>query len=77
MVHPKRSSAARDLERKQQGYEQDFNSTVLNLFDKVLFPIQRADRPAQLASKGLDMTRDAQKPFSGEEQIERHSSLTL
>jgi hypothetical protein len=65
--HPQRD----DLERKQQSYEQDFNSTVLNLFDKVLFPIQRAGRPAQLASKALDMTRDAQKPFSGEEQIEK------
>ena len=65
--HPQRD----DLERKQQAYEQDFNSTVLNLFDKVLFPIQRAGRPAQLASKGLDVTRDAQKPFSGEEQIEK------
>jgi hypothetical protein len=53
--HPQRD----DLERKQQSYEQDFNSTVLNLFDKLLFPIQRAGRPAQLASKALDMTRDA------------------
>jgi hypothetical protein len=52
-------------------YEQDFNSTILNLFDKVLFPIHRAGRPAQLASKALDMTRDATKPFNGEEQIEK------
>lgn len=65
--HPQRE----DLERKQQGYEQDFNSTILNLFDKVLFPIQRAGKPAQLASKALDMTRDATKPFNGEEQIEK------
>ncbi len=65
--HPQRD----DLERKQQTYEQDFNSTILNLFDKVLFPIQRAGRPAQLASKALDMTRDATKPFNGEEQIEK------
>jgi hypothetical protein len=65
--HPQRD----DLERKQQTYEQDFNSTVLNLFDKVLFPIQRAGRSAQLASKALDMTRDGQKPFNGEEQIEK------
>ncbi|RWO93350.1 MAG: DUF499 domain-containing protein [Mesorhizobium sp.] len=64
--HPQRD----DLERKQQSYEQDFNSTILNLFDKVLFPIQRAGRAAQLASKALDMTRDASKPFNGEEQIE-------
>ena len=66
--HPQRE----DLERKQQSYEQDFNSTILNLFDKVLFPIQRAGKPSpQLASKALDMTRDATKPFNGEEQIEK------
>jgi hypothetical protein len=39
--HPQRA----DLERKQQTYEHDFTSTILNLFDKVLFPIQRAGRP--------------------------------
>ncbi len=65
--HPQRD----DLERLQQLYEQDFNATVLGLFDKVLFPIQRAGRPAQLASKPLDMTRDSTKPFNGEEQIEK------
>lgn len=65
--HPQRD----DLEHKQQAYEQDFNSTILNLFDKVLFPIQRAGKPAQLASKALDMTRDATKQFNGEEQIEK------
>jgi hypothetical protein len=65
--HPQRE----DLEKKQQTYEQDFNSTVLNLFDKVLFPIQRAGKDSQLAAKALDMTRDATKPFDGEEQIEK------
>jgi hypothetical protein len=65
--HPQRE----DLERKQQAYEQDFNATVLSLFDKVLFPIQRAGRSAQLAPKPLDMTRDATKPFDGEGQIEK------
>ncbi|MHC2289537.1 anti-phage-associated DUF499 domain-containing protein [Bradyrhizobium barranii] len=68
---PKGHAQRDDLERKQQAYEQDFNSTILNLFDRVLFPIQRAGRPAQLASKALDMTRDATKPFNGEEQIEK------
>ena len=57
--HPQRE----DLESKQQSYEQDFNSTILNLFDKVLFPIQRSGKEAQLASKALDTTRDATKPF--------------
>lgn len=65
--HPQRD----DLERKQAAYEQDFNSTVLGLFDKVLFPIQRAGKDAQLAAKPLDMTRDATKPFDGETQIEK------
>lgn len=65
--HPQRE----DLEKKQQEYEQDFNATVLSLFDKVLFPIQRAGKPAQLASKALDMTRDASKPFDGESQVEK------
>lgn len=65
--HPQRE----DLEQKQQIYEQDFNATILTLFDKVLFPIQRAGKSAQLASKALDMTRDATKAFNGEEQIEK------
>ena len=65
--HPQRE----DLERKQQSYEQDFNSTILNLFDKVLFPIQRSGKSAQLAVNPLDMTRDSTKSFNGEEQIEK------
>ena len=65
--HPQRD----DLEKKQQTYEQDFNSTVLNLFDKVLFPIHRAGKSAYLASKALDMTRDTNKPFDGEGQVEK------
>ena len=65
--HPQRD----ELEKKQQTYEQDFNSTVLNLFDKVLFPIQRAGKPSQLVAKALDMTRDATKPFDGETQVEK------
>lgn len=60
-----------DLEKRQQTDEQDFNATILGLFDKVLFPIQRAGRPPQLAAKPLDMTRDAKLPFNGEEQIEK------
>src|SRR5438132_1923464 len=68
---PKGHAQRDDLERKQQTYEHDFTSTILNLFDKILFPIQRAGRPPQLASKPLDMTRDATKPFNGEEQVEK------
>ena len=61
-THPQRE----DLERKQLQYEQDFTATVLNLFDKVVFPIQRPGYPPQLAVKPLDMSRDTQKPFVGE-----------
>lgn len=68
---PKGHAQREELEQKQQTYEQDFNATVLSLFDKVLFPIQRAGRPAHLAAKPLDMARDATKPFNGEEQIEK------
>jgi len=68
---PRGHTQREDLERKQQSYEQDFNATILNLFDKVLFPIQRSGKLAQLVAKPLDMTRDATKPFNGEEQIEK------
>ena len=65
--HPQRD----ELERKQAAYEQDFNATVLGLFDKVLFPIQRPGREPQLAAKPLDRTRDTTRRFDGEEQIEK------
>lgn len=65
--HPQRG----DLETKQQTYAFEFTSVVLNLFDKVLFPIQRVGLHPQLASKPLDMTRDPDKKFNGEEQIEK------
>ncbi|MEZ4736207.1 MAG: chitobiase/beta-hexosaminidase C-terminal domain-containing protein [Caldilineaceae bacterium] len=65
--HPQRE----DLEKKQQTYEQDFNATVLNLFDQVLFPIQRAGRAPQLVAKMLEKARDGTKPFDGEMQIEQ------
>ena len=65
--HPQRE----DLERKQEAYEQAFNSTILSLFDKVLFPIHRSGKEPQLIAKTLDQTRDGEKPFNGEEQIEK------
>ena len=63
--HPQRG----ELESKQSSYEYNFNSAVLNLFDKVLFPIQRPGKPPRLKSKALDMTRDMDALFNGEEQI--------
>src|SRR5438046_9125243 len=71
VVSPKGHPQRDELEQKQQTYAQDLNATILNLFDKVLFPIQRAGRPSQLVHKALDMTRDTDKPFDGEAQIEK------
>ena len=65
--HPQRE----ELEKKQQEYDQAFNATILNLFDKVLFPIHRRGKQPQLTHKVLDMTRDTSKPFNGEEQLEK------
>ncbi len=65
--HPQRE----DLEQKQEKYELEFTSTILSLFNKVLFPIQRAGRDCQLVDKALDMTRDTNKEFDGELQIEK------
>jgi Protein of unknown function (DUF499)/Fn3 associated len=65
--HPQRD----ELEKKRQGYEQDFTSTVLNLFDKLLFPVQLSGKAAQLRAKPLEITRDQSKSFNGEDQIEK------
>ena len=68
---PAGHSQRAELEGKQAAYEQDFNATVLGLFDKVLFPIQRPEGDPQLVHKALDMTRDGTMQFDGEEQIEK------
>ena len=68
---PKGHAQREELERKQLQYGQDFNSTVLSVFDKVLFPIQRQGKPAELAPKSLDTSRDTSRPFNGEDQIEK------
>lgn len=65
--HPQRA----ELERKKASYDMEFTSTVLNLFDKVFFPIQRSGKEPNLAHKALDMTRDTRLPFNGEEQVQK------
>lgn len=60
-----------ELDRKLQTCEQFLLSTVRSLFDQVLFPVQRADRPPELRPKPLDQTWDTTQPFKGEEQIEK------
>jgi hypothetical protein len=65
--HPQRD----ELQGKQESYQQDFQSTVLSIFNRVVFPIQPKGQPAKLASKPLDLTRDPGKSFDGEAQIEQ------
>ena len=60
-----------ELERKKESYNKDFGATVLNLFDKVFFPRQRAGREPELAHKALDQTWNQSHPYNGEEQIQK------
>ena len=60
-----------ELEHKQQQYEQGFLATILSLFDKILYPRQMSGGPPLLVSKHLDLSRDPNKPFNGEEQVEK------
>lgn len=56
---------------KRESAAQDFYSTILGVFDKVIYPAQIGDRPPELKVKPLDARRDGSKPFDGEEQIEK------
>lgn len=64
LSHPHR----RDLDEKQAQYEQDFQSTVLALFDKLLFPGKQAGNDV-LRSKVLDSTYPSSEPYNGERQV--------
>jgi len=64
--HPQRE----ELEKKQETYLLDLTSTILSVFDKVLFPGVSAGKPI-LRTKPLDSAREMNKPFDGETQIER------
>ena len=68
---PKTHAQREDYEQKQQGFEHSFTATVTSIFDKVMFPFQRANQPAQLKDKTLVLTRDAKAPFKGEDQVEK------
>ena len=56
---------------KKESSDHEFYSTILGVFDKVIYPVQIGDRPAELKVKPLDTKRDGNKPFDGEEQIEK------
>jgi hypothetical protein len=62
--HPQR----KEFEERKTQYEQDFQTTVLNVFDKLLFPgAQGTDEI--LRSKALDSTYPSNTPYNGENQV--------
>lgn len=62
--HPQRA----ELDDKKTQYDQDFQSTVLNVFDKLLFP-GRQGTTDLLRSKVLDATYASNEPYNGEKQV--------
>jgi hypothetical protein len=62
--HPQRP----DLEDKKTQYSTDFQSTVLNVFDKLLFPGRQGSDDV-LRSKALDTTYPSGEPYNGERQV--------
>jgi hypothetical protein len=60
-----------EFEEKRDANEQDFHSTILSIFDKVVYPAQVGEKAPELKFKVLDTKRDMSKPFNGEEQIEK------
>ena len=63
--HPQR----RELDERKAQYEQDFQSTILNVFDKLLFPGQKPSSEDILRSKPLDSTYTAGEAYNGEKQV--------
>jgi len=68
---PKAHAQYEEFLAKKDAAAQDFNSTILGVFDKVIYPAQIGDKFPELRIKTLDTKRDGQKPFDGEEQIEK------
>ena len=62
--HPQR----KELDERQAQYEQDFQTTVLNVFDKLLFPGAQQNDDI-LRSKALDGTYPSNEPYNGEQQV--------
>lgn len=62
--HPQR----KELDEKKAQYEQDFQTTVLTVFDKVLFPGNGGGQDL-LRSKALDSTYPSNESYNGERQI--------
>ena len=65
-THPQR----KELDEKKIQYEQDFESTILTVFDKLLFP-GNAQGKDVLRPKALDNTYSTSQPYNGEEQVKK------
>lgn len=68
---PKNHAQYEEFLTKKESAAHEFYSTILGVFDKVIFPAQVGERAPELKVKPLDARRDASKPFNGEEQIEK------
>jgi hypothetical protein len=62
--HPQR----KELDEKKAQYEQDFQTTILSVFDKLLFPGNSRGEDL-LRPKALDRTYPSHEPYNGERQI--------
>lgn len=62
--HPQR----KELDEKKAQYEQDFQTTVLSVFDKLLFPGNNNNNDI-LRPKALDSTYPSNEPYNGERQV--------
>jgi len=62
--HPQR----KELDDKKTHYEQDFQATILAVFDKLLFPHNMKEEDV-LRHKTLDLTYPAGEPYNGERQV--------
>lgn len=68
---PKSHAQYEEFLGKKESAEKDFHSTIVGVFDKVIYPAQVGDKNPELRVKALDNKRDGSKPFDGEDQIER------
>jgi len=68
---PKSHAQYEEFLGKKESAAHDFYSTILGVFDKVIYPAQVGDKAPELKVKPLDTKRDNGKPFDGEEQIEK------
>ncbi|MBF0543186.1 MAG: ATP-binding protein [Candidatus Riflebacteria bacterium] len=63
-THPQRA----ELDERKAQYAQDFQATILNVFDKILFPGMQQNEDI-LRAKALDSTYPSNESYNGEKQV--------